>query len=184
MDVLLKLVCNVQHETVRVRYALKNQGKSALLAYDGASGVPADAEYPDLKDQLYITVTGDSVALKRVVAPLPRDAETNRSFIPPLSEIQPGQTRVVSFELKEPLAERSQYTPDFPGARYRERTVHNLELWIGYFWKTEAMESIPFPGNPHAFRLKGQHAPQSLICARVEQRIDVKERIDDQFERI
>ena len=43
MDVFLKLECSVDKGVARVRYALKNQGRVPVLAYDGAPGVPSDA---------------------------------------------------------------------------------------------------------------------------------------------
>jgi hypothetical protein len=115
---------------------------------------------------------------------MPTGAAVNRVFIPPLSETLPGQTRNVKFCLKLPLTERSQYTPDFAGALYKEHSVRRVELYIGCFWRTAAMELIPLPANPEAFRLKTAHGSQSILCASSTQTVTVRERTDDKFQRI
>ena len=184
MDVLLNLDCQVEKGILHVRYSLTNQGKLPLLSYDGAPGAPSHAKWPDLKGQLYISVTGDTVALKRINPPQLPGVQMDTVFIPPLSQTLPGERREVRFQLEEPLVERSQYTPDFAGAEYREREVHTIELHLGYFWKTGPMNPVPFPENPNALRLKGVHGPQSLIVARSTQTVHVKERTDNRFQRI
>jgi hypothetical protein len=155
-----------------------------LLAYDGAPGAPADADWHSLDGQIYVSVADHSVALKRINPPAPADEDINRVFIPPLTETLPGQTRKVKFCVKLPLTERSQYTPDFAGAVYKEHTVRRVEICVGCFWKTPTMELQPLAGNPKAFRLKTAHGPQSILCGGSMQTVTVKERTDDKFQRI
>jgi hypothetical protein len=183
LDLTLKLECEVQKGILHVRYVLTNLAKLPILAYDGAPGLPPDAKWPDLTAQLYVSVLGESVAFKRVNPPIPPGVQVNRVFLPPLSQTLPGESRTVQFQLHEPVAERSQYTPDFSGATYRERPVQQIELHLGYFWQTAGMELTPFPANPKAFRLKGAHAPQLLAVARSYQTLLVKERTDSIFQR-
>jgi hypothetical protein len=183
MDVAIAVECKIADGMLRVAYTLKNAGKLPLLGYDGASGLPADAEWPSLDGQIYISVEGDSVALKRVNPPLPADADVNRVFIPPLSQTLPGQTRKVRFCLKLPLTERSQYTPDFEGAEYKAHAVRRVDLCVGCFWKTDAMQVQPFSANSNAFRLKTAHGPQSIVCGGSAMSVTVRERVDDKFQR-
>jgi len=183
MEVTLGLECRVEEGILHVHYVLTNNGRLPLLAYDGAPGLPPDAPWPDLKGQLYVSVVGDAVALKRVNPPLPSGVQVNRVFIPPLSQTLPGQRREVRFQCREPVTERSEYTPDFSGATYRERSVHTVELYLGCFWKTDNMDLVPFAANPNAFRLKQAHGPQSLVSARSMQTVHVKERTDPNFQR-
>ena len=184
MDVAIAVECHVVEGMLRVAYTLKNGGKFPLLAYDGAPGLPPDADWPVLDGQVYISAEGDSVVLKRVNPPMPTGAAINRVFIPPLSETLPGQTRNVKFCLKLPLTERSQYTTDFAGAVYKEYSVRRIEICVGCFWRTAAMELIPLPANPKAFRLKTAHGTQSILCAGSTQTVTVRERTDDKFQRI
>jgi hypothetical protein len=184
MDVAITIETQVVDGMLRVAYALRNAGKHPLLAYDGAPGLPPDGEWPSLDGQIYVSASGESVALKRISPPEPADVNINRVFIPPLSETLPGQTRKVKFCLKFPLTERSQYTPDFAGAVYNDRTVRKVEICVGCFWRTAAMELQPFPGNPKSFRLKTAHGPQSILCAASTQTVPVRERTDDKFQRI
>lgn len=182
-DLSLKLEAQVQQGVLHVRYTLANHASLPILAYDGAPGLPPDAKWPDLANQIYVSVLGDSVALKRVNPPQPPGVQVNRVFLPPLSQTLPGETRIVQFQLLEPVAERSQYTPDFPGATYDRLSVHQIELQLGYFWQTAGMEVTPFPANPKAFRLKGAHAPQLLAVARTYETLLVKARTDSAFQR-
>jgi len=184
MDVKVGVRCHTKDGKLYVEYGVKNEGKLPLLAYDGAPGVPPDAEWPDLNGQIYISVAGDAVALKRIYSPTPPDVNVNRVFIPPLSMTAPGASRIVRFVLPLPLTERSQYTPDFPGAQYKEITASNLQLCLGCFWKTGAMEAQPLADNPKVFRLKGAHGQQTVLCASAPQTIQVRERTDPQFQRI
>jgi len=183
MDVAISVECKVVDGILRVAYAVKNSGNWPLVAYDGASGLPADAEWPSLDGQLYISVQGDSVALKRVNPPEPEGVDINRVFIPPLSQTLPGQERKVRFSLKLPLTDRSQYTPDFEGAKYKEHAVRRVELYLGCFWKTAAMELQAFPDNPKAFRLKSAHGQQTIVSATTVQTVPVRERVDNAFRR-
>jgi len=184
MDVKLAVRCHIKEGKLYVEYGVKNDGKQPLLAYDGAPGAPADAEWPDLAGQIYVSVTRDAVALKRIYPPSPPGVNVNRVFIPPLSLTAPGASRIVRFVLPLPLVERSQYTPDFSGAQYKEVSVSSLQLCLGCFWKTGAMEVQPLAENPKAFHLKGAHGQQTILCASAPQTIQVKERTDPQFQRI
>jgi hypothetical protein len=184
MDILVSLDCHVEAGKLFVRYALTNNGRLPLLTYDGAPGKPPDAEWPDLKGQLYVSVLGDKVSLKRIDAPPPPGVLVNRRFIPPLSQTLPGEQREVRFVLEEPVTERSEFTPDFAGATYVEQTVHYVELQLGCFWRTQAMELIPFPANPKAFRLKGTHGAQSFLTTQKQCAVRVKQRTDPAFRRI
>ena len=184
MDVAITVETQVVDGLLRVTYAIRNGGRHPLLAYDGAPGAPPDAEWPGLDGQIYVSVVGDSVALKRINPPTPPDEDINRVFIPPLSETLPGQTRKVKFCLKLPLTERSQYTPDFAGAVYKEHSVRRVEICVGCFWRTPTMELQPLPANPKAFRLKTAHGPQSILYGASIQTAPVRERTDDKFQRI
>jgi len=184
MDILLELDCRAEQGKLHVRYALRNDGGLPLLAYDGAPGKPPEAEWPDLAGQLYVSVTGDKVSLKRILAPLPPGIEVNRVFIPPLSRTMPGERREVRFVLDEPVAERSEFTPDFPGATWREETARYVELQLGCFWMTPGMEPVPFPANPKAFRLKGAHGAQSFLTVQKQCAVRVKQRTDAAFRRL
>jgi hypothetical protein len=184
MDLAITVETQVVDGMLRVAYALRNGGKHPLLAYDGSPGLPADAEWPSLDGQIYVSVVGDSVALKRINPPVPADEDINRVFIPPLSETLPGQTRKVKFCVKLPLTERSQYTPDFAGAVYKEHSVRRVEICVGCFWRNATMELQPLPANPKAFRLKTAHGPQSILCGASMQTVPVRERTDDKFQRI
>jgi hypothetical protein len=184
MDVSLKVGCRVQDGMLYIEYSLENRGNRALLAYDGAPGVPPDVEYPDLDGQIYVSAVGDTVELKRINPPPLPGVNMNRVFVPPVSQVLPGSDRKVRFRLHLPLVERSQYTPDFPGAQYQERVAHNIQLWIEYFWKTESVELQPFAKNPGAFRVIGAHGEPRLASAGCTQEVSVKVRVDNKFQRV
>ncbi len=183
MDVLLSLNCQTEKGLLHVHYTLTNQGKVPILAYDGAPGKPAGAPWPDARDQVYTSVLGDTLAIKRVNPPPLPGRTMEMAFLPPLSETQPGEQREVQFTLAEPVAERSQYTPDFAGAVYRDGLVRSIQLQLGYFARTEAMQLVPFPANPKAFRLKGAHGPESFAVASAIHTVPVKQRVDASFQR-
>ena len=184
MDVELKMGCRVHNRMLLVEYSLQNRGNRALLAYDGAAGVPPDADYPSLDGQIYISVVDDCVDLKRINPPPLPGVNMNRVFIPPISQVLPGTSRTARFCLRLPLVERSQYTPDFSGAQYQERVARTVQLWIGYFWRTESMQLQPFPANPDAFRVLGAHGQQRFASAGRSQEVDVKVRVDEAFQRV
>ncbi len=181
MEVSLELECHLEKESLHVRYAVTNHGRLPLLAYDGAPGKPADAPWPDLKYQVYVSVFGDAVALKRVNPPQPPGVLMTASYIPPLSQTMPGERRELHFQLTEPLVEISQYTPDNPGAHYRERQVHQVQLFLGCFWQTAEMKPVPFSGMPKSFQLHTAHGPTSILSANATQTVNVRERTDSGF---
>jgi hypothetical protein len=184
VDVTLTLEGNVADGFLRIAYRLSNHGKLSLLAYDGTPGIPPEAEWPSLDGQIYISQQSELVALKRVYPTPPPNMDVNVVRMPPLSQVQPGQSRQVKFSLRLPLVERSEYTPDFPGAQYRERSVASVQLQIGYFWQMESMQVVPFPANPKAFRLKGAHGAEQFATASLAIRLPVRARVDDKFFRM
>jgi hypothetical protein len=184
MDFSLSLECRVVENILQVGYGLSNQGDRPLLAYDGAAGLPPDSKWPALDAQIYISAHGDAAALKRVYPTAPPNKDITFVRMPPLSQVLPRETRRVQFTLRLPLVERSEYTPDFPGAKYQERTVSAVELMVGCFWKSESMEIVPFPSNPKAFRLKAAHGPQQFAAASTPLRVTLRVRTDDKFVRM
>jgi hypothetical protein len=184
MDVRLKVTCRVHNQELLVEYWLNNHSNRPLLAYDGAPGIPPGAEWPDLDGQIYISAGDGQVELKRINPPLPPGGLANRVFIPPVSQVRPGEERNVRFRLQLPLVERSQYTPDFSGAQYQDRLAPAIQLIIGYFWRTESMELTPFPENPKAFRVVGAHGEQKFLSSGCAGEVPVKVRVDHQFQRL
>lgn len=184
MDFSLSLECRIVENSLQVAYGLSNQGDRPLLAYDGATGIPPDSKWPSLDGQIYISAHGPAVALKRVYPAPPPNKNITFVRMPPLSQVLPRETRRVQFTLRLPLVERSEYTPDFPGAKYEERAVSPVELMIGCFWKSESMEIVPFPDNPKAFRLKGAHGPQQFATTSTPLRVTLRVRTDDKFFRM
>jgi len=184
MDVKLKMNCRVQNRELLIEYWLNNHGNRPLLAYDAAPGLPVGAEWPNLDGQIYISAVDGQVALKRINPPLPSGKLINRTFVPPVSQVVPGRQREVRFRLQLPLIERSQYTPDFPGAQYQDQTTRTIRLVIGYFLKNESTELQPFPENPKAFRVRGPHGNQLFVYESCNAEVPVRVRTDDQFQRL
>jgi hypothetical protein len=184
MHVAIAVSCRAQNGLLNVEYTLANLGAVPLLAYDGAPGVPADAEWPDLDGQIYISVVQDTVQLKRINPPPIPGMNMNRVYIPPVSQVPPNGVRRVRFRLKLPLVERSQYTPDFSGAQYRDQVINIVQLSIGYFWKSDSTLLEPFPSSPNVFRVRGPHGEQHVASATSMQQLPVRVRTDGKFQRI
>jgi len=135
-SVTLTVTARTFDEGLHVTYALTNAGPHTIVAYDGAAGL-GEGEYPDLTGQCYVSYTGQEVArILRIRPPAHPTKETTRTFMPAASEIPPGETRHVQFRLPLPLKERSEFSPDFSGARYEKHRCLWLELRIGHFLKT------------------------------------------------
>jgi hypothetical protein len=184
MDVKLKVNCRVQENELLIQYWLQNHGNRPLLAYDGAPGLPLGSQWPNLDDQIYVSAVNGQVELKRINPPQPPGKLINRAFVPPMSQVGPGEQRDVRFRLKLPLLERSQYTPDFPGAQYQDRTARTIRLGIGYFVKNDNTQLQPFPENPNAFRVRGPHGNQMFVYDSCNLEVPVRVRTDDQFQRL
>ena len=183
MDVTLTVTCRVQDQKLLVEYSISHHGSQPLLAYDGAPGIPPGAQWPDLDGQIYISAGDGLVELKRINPPSPAGKLSARAFVPPVSQVFPGEPRSVRFQLPLPLVERSQYTPDFPGAQYQERMVHWIRVTLGYFWKGKSTELQAFPENPTAYRVLGAHGKQQFVSSGCTQDALVRVRVDDQFQR-
>lgn len=183
MEPTLAVSCRIQDGKLYVQNTLSNRGDKPLLTYDGAPGVPPDAEWPALDGQIYVSVVDDRVELKRINPPRLPGVNMDTVFMPPISQVLPGEVRSVHFSLQLPLVERSQYTPHFQGAQYQDRVVHNLRLCIGYFWKTDSMQLQPIPGVPKAVRVIGPHGEQKFVGSDCQQQLQVKVRTDDKFQR-
>src|ERR1039457_4184793 len=132
---VLDQIASVEGGALHVRYALINRAGRAIVAFDGATGT-GGGPFPDLTGQCYVSCADGAVRVQRI-RPSPHPSiDTTRIFMPAVSQIAPQETRRVQFRLPLPVKERSEYTPDYPGAMYEQQLVNRLELRIGYFFKT------------------------------------------------
>jgi len=136
-NVTLELTAQVREKALLVGYGITNRDSRTLVSFDGAIGA-GGGEFPDLTGSCYVSYAGPGVVrVMRIRPPAHPTKDTTRTFIPPASEVRPGETRRVRFSLALPLRERSEFSPDFSGATYEKQAVTRLELYIGCFWKTE-----------------------------------------------
>jgi hypothetical protein len=136
-NVTLELRAEIRENALHVGYGITNRDSRSLVSFDGAIGV-GGGEFPDLIGNCYVSSTGPGVVrILRIRPPAHPTKNTTYTFMPPAAEVKPGETRRVRLGLALPLKERSEFSPDFPGATYEKQTVARLELRIGYFWKTE-----------------------------------------------
>jgi hypothetical protein len=181
---VLDLSASVEGGALHVTYALINRAGRAIVAFDGATGTGGGPS-PDLTGQCYVSYVGSGVRIQRIRPGPHPSIDTTRIFMPAASQIAPQETRRVQFRLPLPVKERSEYTPDYPGATYEKHLVNRLELRIGYFFKTG--ETVLKPtGTPGVFQVvKGgslsQTSQVSQICPAT---VDVLVRTDAEFLRM
>ena len=179
--VQLSMKCRPQDGALLVDYELSNNGQQSIVGFDGRVGDPTK-KYEDLTQSVYIGVRGDgSVGILRVVPKPPTGVSVAHIPVPALSLIEPGQTRKVSFKLPLPLKERSQFTPDYPGATYEQRHYSKVLLVIEIALKTDKTILTPFPANPAAYRLSGGLGPSTRVTASCDSAVDVLVRTDNGF---
>ena len=179
--VQLSAKCRTEEGALLVDYELSNHGQEPIVAFDGAVGDPAK-KYEDLTQNLYIGVRGnEDVRILRVVPQPPAGLAAAHVPTPAVSLIEPGRTRKVSFKLPLPLKERSQFTPDYPGATYEKRQYQKVLLVIQIALKTEKTSLVPFPANPGAFRLNGEAGPGGRVESSCNVAVDVLVRTDSGF---
>ena len=179
--VQLSANCRIESGALLVDYELTNRGPQPVVAFDGAVGDPAK-KYEDLSKNLYIGVRGhEAVQILRIVPQPPTGVAVAHVPVPALSLIEPGQTRSVSLKLPLPLKERSQFTPDYPGATYETRQYGKVILVIQTALKTEKTKLVPFPSNPAAYKLEGEAGPGGRVEASCNTAVDVLVRTDGGF---
>ncbi|MGA2723874.1 MAG: hypothetical protein ABSG79_15870 [Bryobacteraceae bacterium] len=181
---VLDLSASVEGGALHVRYALINRAGRAIVAFDGATGT-GGGPFPDLTGQCYVSFADGAVRVQRI-RPSPHPSiDTTRIFMPAVSQIAPQETRRVQFRLPLPVKERSEYTPDYPGATYEQQLVNRLELRIGYFFKTGETVLKPL-GTPGVFQaVKGASLSQTFQVAQIcPATIDVLVRTDAEFLRM
>jgi hypothetical protein len=183
MPLALTVLARAEAEWLLVHYEVTNPNADPVYSYDGAPGDP-DQEYPDLSAHVGLFVrSGDpaTVAVKRILGMPPPGKTVNVVFVPPVFRLLPGEPRSVKFKLPLPLVDKSEYSPDFPDARYERRTAKVLQLVIGYMALPPKSEVKPFPANPLAFRVLGTHGPQHFATAAAAVSVPVEARTDEMF---
>jgi hypothetical protein len=179
--VQLSVKCRTEGGVLLVDYELTNGGPQPVVAFDGAVGDPAK-KYEDLTKNVYVGVHGnEAVRILRIVPKPPAGVSVAHVPVPALSLLEPGSTRSVSFKLPLPLKERSQFTPDFPGATYDSREYGKVVLVIQTALKIETTKLVPFPANPAAYKLEGQAGPGGRVEASCNTPVDVFVRTDNGF---
>ena len=143
---VLDISAAVQGGALEVSYALTNRTAQTIVAFDGAPGV-GGGPFPDLTGQCYISYSDGVVRIIRIRPGPHPTKDTTRIFMPAGSELAPQETRKVQFRLPVPVKERAEYSPDHAGAAYAKHLAHQLELRIGYFFKTA--ETVVKPREAH-----------------------------------
>lgn len=168
-----------------VTYTLTNRDPyTSVLCFDGARGNPEDP-VPDLGDQLYVSWEApNTVHVKRVWPPLPREQDITRAFVPALSRVRPAATREVRMRLSLPLRERSQYFPHFEKAEYLLATTRTLTLTIGYLREVEGTEVDTINEEMGVFRYRRTREPQHLVSFSGPVDLAVMVRQEKWFERV
>ena len=180
----LEVNAALRNGALEVSYALTNRSSQSIIAFDGAPGIGGGA-FPDLTGQCYISYSDGIVHILRIRPGPHPTKDTTRIFMPAGSEIAPQETRRVQFGLSLPIKERAEYSPDGPSATHATRLAHQLELGIGYFFKTADTVVKPreLPGAVQVVRA----APLSQtyqISRRCAVDVEIQIRTDPEFLRM
>jgi hypothetical protein len=180
----LELSASVLEGALEVRYTLANRSNRAIVAFDGAVGI-GGGPFPDLTGQCYVSYVDGNVRIQRIRPGPHPTKDTTRIFMPAGSEIAPQQTRRVQFRLPLPVKERAEYTPDYPGAPYKNQLAHRLELRVGYFFRTEETVLKPM-GAPGVFQVvKAASLSETYVVSQIcPVTFDVLVRTDPEFLRM
>jgi hypothetical protein len=189
LSLALTIRARLEGECLLVHYVSKNPGAEPLYSYDGAPGAP-DEEFPDLSSHLGLFVSYrqpagpddlPAVSVKRILGTPPPGRKVTDVFIPAVFRLMPGKSREVRFRIPVPLIEKSEFSPDFPDARYELRSAKVLQLVIGYMALPPETKLKPFADNPLTFKVVGAHGSQDFASAAVELAVPVKVRTDGLF---
>ena len=183
-DVSLRAAFERVDDVLRVEYELRNDSGGSIGVFDGAGG-PPEEEWPNLTGSVYVSLEArDLVSVKRVLAPLPKEADIDVIVLPPASRLDPGRSRSVRFALTLPLAERSEYFPAHAGADWRDHEVGVVRLVVGFRRAQADAVFQPRPKNPQLFKLASGFGPQEYVWAERPLALPVRVRLDKPFERV
>lgn len=180
---LLTTRARIEGDWLLIEYQTANRGTDTVLTYDAAPGDPTQ-EYPDLSRHYGLFVSyrhPGTVQVKRVLA-TPVGPKVTFVDIPAVFQLLPGHSRTVKFKLPLPLTEKSEFSPEFDGAKYELREANSVEVCVGYMTLPAGSKLKPFPENPQAFKVIGSHGPQREATATVATTVTVRVRTDGQFQ--
>lgn len=182
-DVKLEVTTYIRGDSLYITYRLHNRGSKDLIAFDGNPGDPKDP-WPDLSSAVGVTFEQpDKLLIKRVYPRTPPNVDRVTVQVPAVSVTAPGQSREVHFRLTIPVREQNRAFEHSPQPQYAEQVARRVEVWIGYFWKTDKTILKPFPEYPKAFRARGEFGCEQIVRSSVDQQVKAEVRTDSGFVR-